>query len=446
MNKSRGVFTAVVAATMFAATACSGGGDTAAQPQPSAADAGSLPNLAGQSLEVVGVWSGDEQKAFEKVLAGFAQKTGAKVTYTSAGDNVPTVLQTRVQGKNPPNVAFLAQPGLVQQFAKAGSLIPLPSDVADEVGTNLSPGWKNLGSVDGKLYAAYFKAANKSTVWYDAAKLEPQGFQPPATWDDLIQTAKALSDSGITPFSVGGADGWTLTDWFENIYLQTAGSANYDKLAKHQIPWTDPTVRTALETLQQLFIQDNLVVGGHNGALQTDFPTSVTNVFGSAAKAVMVYEGDFVAGTIKETTKATLGKDAKFFPFPTAGKSTTPTVISGGDAAVAMKNDPATMALVKYLASAPAASVWAHEGGFLSPNKQVPVTDYPDETTRSLVKQLIDAGDNFRFDMSDQTPTQFGATKGSGEWKDLQDFVANPSDIDGTLQRLEADAVKAYRS
>jgi ABC-type glycerol-3-phosphate transport system substrate-binding protein len=111
-----------------------------------------------------------------------------------------------------------------------------------------------------------------------------------------------------------------------------------------------------------------------------------------------------------------------------------------------MKSDPGTMALMKYLASAPAASIWAKQGGFLSPNKQVGISDYPDDITRRLVQQLIDAGDNFRFDLSDQAPAQFGATKGSGEWKDLQDFVANPADIDGAMQRLEADATKAYRS
>ena len=45
------------------------------------------------------------------------------------------------------------------------------------------------------------------------------------------------------PVSIGGGDGWTLTDWFENVYIRTAGLAMYDKLTHHQIPWTDPSVR-----------------------------------------------------------------------------------------------------------------------------------------------------------------------------------------------------------
>ena len=48
----------------------------------------------------------------------------------------------------------------------------------------------------------------------------------------------------MPPYSVAGADGWTLTDLFENIYLRTAGPEKYDQLAKHEIKWTDPTVVT----------------------------------------------------------------------------------------------------------------------------------------------------------------------------------------------------------
>ena len=114
-----------------------------------------------------------------------------------------------------------------------------------------------------------FKAANKSTVWYDARQLGP-GFVPPRTWDEFVDTLRKLSDTGDTPLSVGGADGWTLTDWFENVYLQTAGGAMYDRLARHEIPWTDPSVRTALQTLGLVFrpedMEDAEIVGGAQGS------------------------------------------------------------------------------------------------------------------------------------------------------------------------------------
>ena len=37
----------------------------------------------------------------------------------------------------------------------------------------------------------------------------------------------------------------------------------------------------------------------------------------------------------------------------------------------------------------------------------------------------------FRFDMSDLQPAAFGGTVGQGEWKLFQDFLKNPSNVDG---------------
>ena len=48
--------------------------------------------------------------------------------------------------------------------------------------------------------------------------------------------------------------------------------------------------------------------------------------------------------------------------------------------------------------------------------------------------------------MSDQAPQAFGGTPGKGEWKDLQDFLKNPTDVAGTQAKLEKDAAAAYGS
>jgi alpha-glucoside transport system substrate-binding protein len=410
-----------------------------------ASGAGGSGELRGQTIEVSGPWSGDEQKAFEKVLAVFEKQTGATVDYTAAGDEEPTVLQSKIQGGAPPNVAILAQPGAIAQFAREGALKPVTPDVEQQIDTHMAKAWKDFGTVDGKLYGVYFKAANKSIIWYNDGLLTQAGYQPPATWDQFVAILNSLSDLGVAPIAVAGADGWTLTDWFENVYLQSAGGDMYDRLARHEIPWTDPSVKRALQLLQQVF-QPKLVANGNAGALQTDFPTSVTMVFSAAPKAAMVYEADFVGQVIASNTKAKVGDDARFFPFPSIGKRGDrpgASVVTGGDAAVALKDDKATMALMKFLASPEAGVEWARSGGFLSPNKDMPLDSYTDDLTRNIAKQMLGASE-IRFDMSDQTPAEFGATKGAGEWKDLEDFLGNPADIDGTARRLESDAAKAY--
>ena len=134
------------------------------------------------------------------------------------------------------------------------------------------------------LYGFLFKAANKSTVWYNVAAFEDAGVEPPKTWDDFLAAAETINASGLPAYSIGGADGWTLTDLFENIYLRTAGPEKYDQLSTHEIPWTDQSVKDALTEMAKVLGDTENIAGGTSGALQTDFPTSVSNVFAATAR------------------------------------------------------------------------------------------------------------------------------------------------------------------
>ncbi|MEU2773334.1 ABC transporter substrate-binding protein [Streptomyces sp. NPDC007162] len=439
---------AALMAGALALTACGGNdkkstGDNSTSATPTSTL--SLPKLDGTTLEVAAVWTGQEQKNFKQVLAEFEKRTGAKVTFVPAQDPIINFLGSKIAGGQPPDIALLPQPGAIKQAVQKGWAKPLSADTVTEVQKNYSQGWQDIGKVGGKQYGVYYKAANKSLIWYNTKVFENAGAKEPKTWQDLLTTAQAVYDSGVTPFSVGGADGWTLTDWFENVYLSQAGPEKYDQLAQHKIKWTDPSVKQALTTLAQIWGKKGFVAGGAAGALQTEFPASVTQTFtgGDQPKAGMVYEGDFVQVNIGET-KAKVGTDAKVFPFPAVG-STAP-VVSGGDAAVVFKDSKGAQALAKFLASPDAATIQAKLGGYLSPNKNVADSAYPNEVQRKIAQALIASGDDFRFDMSDQAPQAFGGTPGKGEWKDLQDFLQNPKDVAGTQAKLEKDAAAAYGS
>ena len=428
---------AVVAAIAAFAVGCGGSSDSSSSStSPSAGG-----NVSG-NVSVMAVWSGAEQKAFQEVIDGFtSQYPNVTVDYTSAGDQLPTVLSTAVQGGNPPSVAVLPQPGLMQDFVKKGALKPI--DYAkDTISQNYASDWMDLATVNGKLYGLFFKAANKSTVWYNVKAFDDAGVQPPKTWPDLLQAAKTLKASGVKAYSVGGADGWTLTDLFENIYLRTAGPDKYDQLSTHQFPWTDPSVTTALQDMAQIFGDTGNIAGGTSGALQTDFPTSVSQVFSNPPKAAMVFEGDFVQGVITSSTSAKANTDFNQFAFPSIDNSA-PSVVGGGDIVVTFKDDPATRAFVQYLATPQAGEIWAKLGGYASPNKNVNPDLYPDEISKATATALADA-QTFRFDMSDLAPAAFGGTVGQGEWKIMQDFLKNPSDVKGTQQALESAAAKAF--
>jgi alpha-glucoside transport system substrate-binding protein len=237
---------------------------------------------------------------------------------------------------------------------------------------------------------------------------------------------------------VGAFDGWTLTDWFENVYLQVAGPERYDELARGSLAWTDPSVHQTLDLMGQLLAPD-LLAGGPQGALETTFPESVTDVFGDDPAAAMMAGGDFVSGFIAASTPSEMGVDADAFAFP-EHRRPGPLVVAGGDAVVALRRSPAADALVEFLASPEAGEIWAAMGGFISPNEDVSLEAYPDERTRTIARSLLEAGDRLRFDLSDLQPAEFGGTRGAGMLGILQEFLADPSQVERTARRLEAAA------
>lgn len=430
-NRTRRIFviTGAVGAAGLVLSGCSGGGGGGDTVEG---------DFSGETLTVVAAWSGAEQENFEAVLEEFESQTGATVNYTSFGDNGPTYIQGQLEGGTPPNVAVVGQPALMQELATNGDILPLSDAALQAVEENYSQDWIDLATVDGEVYGVWFKAAHKSTVWYNAEIYDEAGAVEPETWEDFQEQLQLVTDAGYAGISIGADVGWPLTDWFENVYLRVAGPEKYDQLTNHEIPWTDPSVQQTLETLAEVWDSDVVQPGGD----QRDFPTSVTEVFGASPNAGTVFEGDFVAGNIASDGNSVVGENALFYEFPSIDGSA-PSVVGGGDVAVSFTDDEATAALMEFLASPEAAEIWVPEGGLTSPNQNVDTSLYPDEVSQQIAESLTSA-ETFRFDMSDLLPSAFGGTQGQGFWQEMIRFYQDPTDVQGTMERLEAAAAAAF--
>ena len=412
---------------------------------PNATDGTDQAGANDDHLEVAGVWAGEERRKFRLVLDQFSRERRKRVTFSVGAPDSPddpdrkiaNTLRARIDAGCPPDIALLPQPGLLQELAERKEIKPINDKVVRRlVAQNYTPAWGELGTVNGALYGVWFRASNKSIVWYRTDAFKQAGVDPPKTWAELQQIAERIAASGVSPFSIAGADGWTLTDWFENVYLRTAGPDMYDRLARHEIPWTDPSVTEALTILAEVFGRSEWIAGGTGGALTTKHEHAVLQVFGEPSKAAMVYEGDFVANVITGNTGARVDRDARVFPFPSIGDSERAAVATGGDVAVLFKENESTREMLRFLATPEAAEPWVKAGGFLSPNKKLDPGLYPDLTTLESAKVLIRA-DNVRFDLSDLQPVSFGGTPEQGMWKILQGFLANPNDVETTARLLE---------
>ncbi len=392
------------------------------------------------SLSIMAIWGGDEQASFQKVIDGFTELyPNVSVKYTSGGDNLAPLLSTAVEGGNPPDIAAIGQPGLMADFAEQGAIKPIDErreQIVDAFGESVA----DVGAVDGTQYGVMFKGANKSTIWYNVAAFEEAGIEPPESWDELTEAASTLKAAGIKPYSVGVDVGWPITDLFENVYIRTAGVEMYDQLTKHEIPWTDQSVKDALTVMRDIVGEPDNLVGGKEGALETEMPESVAKVFSDDPEAAMVIIGDFAPGVTETTLEPETGFNV--FTFPSI-EGSEPAVVGGGDIFVEFTDSPAADAFLEYLTTTDAAEIWASRGGFSSPNKNLDTSVYPDEITRTTAGALGEA-ETFRFDMSDLQPAAFGGTPGQGLFKAFTDFVANPDDIDGITQQMETAAARAF--
>lgn len=381
-------------------------------------------------MEVAGVWAGEDQAKFEHALVRFEQETGVAVRYTSLGHDITAALTARIAEGGPPGVAILPSPGILADLARQGALMPLGGRVEDLVEDNYAPAWRDLGSVEGTLFGVWVNAVNKSTIWYNSSSLRDAGVDPPSTWDEFLAGARTLAAAGIPPVSIAGGDGWPLTDWFENVYLRLAGPERYDRLASHDIPWTDESVKASLSLLGALWGDPTMIV---EGAATTSLATSVTQILETPPKGAMAYGAGLAAGA---------GEEAHLFGFP-AIRGIQKAVVGNGDVAVRLTEDAPALALMEFLAGPKAGDGLAGLGGFLSPNRSVNLNFYPDDATRQAARALVEA-DTFRFDLSDLQPAEFGGTPGQGMWRILQDFLVDPGDVDGTARQLEAAAARAF--
>jgi alpha-glucoside transport system substrate-binding protein len=391
------------------------------------------------TLLVAGVWTGREAQSFARVLRRFSDRTGIPVTYAYETRDLAAKLAERVRLGCPPDVALLPHPGLLSDLARRGRIQPIDAAAGDLVRRDYAASWQRLATVDGHLYGVWFKAADKSTIWYSKPAFRRAGIaRPPRTWDELVADAGRLSAAGIRPFAVAGADGWTLTDWFENLYLRGAGAGRYDALTRHAIPWTAPSVEAALRRMTGLLGAPQMA-GTASLSLRTSFEQSVRDVFGRNADAAMVLEGDFVTSFLPADRA-----QAGVFAFPAAaGTDPGADLVVGGDVAVTFSGTPRADRLIRYLATPAAAAPWVRAGGFLSPNRAVPVSAYPDRLTRQAAA-LLGGAQTVRFDLSDQQPPAFGATEGQGLWEILPSLLHTPGAVTAGAQRLEQAAAAAF--
>jgi alpha-glucoside transport system substrate-binding protein len=365
----------------------------------------------------------------------FTECTGAKVQYEGSKE-FEAQLVVRVRSGNPPDVAYVPQPGLLRTLVTdTGKVLEAPDSVAANVDEFFGEDWKNYGTVDGTFYAAPLGANVKSFVWYSPSMFQENGWEVPTTWDDMIALSDTIAASGIKPWCAGigsgEATGWPATDWLEDVLLRDAGADVYDQWVNHEIPFNDPQVVDALDRVGGILKNDKYVNGGYG-----DVKSIATTTFQDGGlpildgKCALHRQAGFYAANWPEGTNVAEDGDVFAFYLPTTSDEFGKPVLGGGEFVAAFDDRPEVQAFQTYLSS----DTWANEkakatpgGGWVSANTGLDINNLVSPIDQLSAETFQDPEAVFRFDGSDQMP---GAVGAGSFWKEMTAWITGKSSKD----------------
>jgi alpha-glucoside transport system substrate-binding protein len=401
-------------------------------------------------VEVVVVWSGTELDVFREVVAEFEREHDATVDLVSGGDGFGELLGTRIVAGHPPDVAVLPNPGLLRSLSDSGDLASLDEVVPD------TASWQRqlVTGTDGVRYGTWVKVTHKSVFWFHPDGPFPHTYRP-ATLGDLVADLTEVAARGRRPLSMGAADGWVLTDWFENALL-AVNRDTYDELATGERRWGSPDVTEALRWLGRIWSIPRVFADGPERALLTQYDEAALRTFtGDGSDAAVIFGGDYIALLLvpyqaEDMVPSRLGS----FRFPPGERGGRMPLLAGGDAAVLLRqpgddvrND--AKKLVGWLSRAETAQLLAGKG-FLTVHTDDPKylsAIQPPLPGRANTPVLLTdlAGqvreESLRFDLSDRLRRGLARSDGQGLVGILQRFFAKVAERgEGAVESAVKDA------
>jgi len=396
-------------------------------------------NFNGKTVSMYSAIVAPQDQPYLDSLKQFQSCTGITVQFQ--GDlNFDSQVQVRIKGGNPPDLAVFAQPGLIKQFAAAGSAMPVSAAADANIRKYWSTSWQGYVSNADKIYAVPLDANVKSLVWYSPKQFAAKGWTVPQTLSDMQALSDKVAATGTKPWcmgiSAGDATGWPVTDWMSEMMLRINGPDVYDKWVSHQIPFNGPEATAALDGAGTYLLNPNYVNGGFG-----DVKSIATTTWQDAGAPVlknqcaMYKQGSFYAGIWAKGTNVAQNGDVFAFYFPSKDTARKP-ITGGGSFLTAFADRPEVQAVEAYLSS----PEWVNEkvavtpgGGWVSANTAMDVTKLTNPIDALSGQILQDPKTVFRFTGSDLMPAAVGT---NSFWKASTNWILGRSTKD-TLDTIE---------
>ncbi len=404
----------------------------------------SMPAWAQATGELVVLqWQGGtDAEMWAKLEADFAAKnpgvTVRELVVTGQGD-MRGPMRTALLGGEKVDIIINTWPAFRAELADAGILRPIDDLWASaSLDAALDQSWRDLGSTAGVTYGVPYTYGDRSAIWYKTAHLEKAGVEPPKTWDEFLASMDKLKAAGFAAPIAMPAKYWAHGEWFETLLLRIGGLDAAQKLAAHEIPWTDDIVKTTLKKYAELLNAG--CCGTPEQMFAGDWDYSADQIFTADASNYLMI-GMWMNARARNDYKLNEGVDYSIFQFPSLGLGFDDTsMVDAKEVSVTTNgaNPAAADAFAVYMVSKDAADILASYG-YASPSKNAdssllgPVQQVATAAVAASKVQFV-LGDLLPGDLVDEYRVQ------------LQKFLQDPSDatIDAVTAAIEAKATEFY--
>lgn len=399
----------------------------------------------GGSVDFLGVVTGAPGDALVAAIKPFESATGVDVKY-EATFSQQSILQTRIQAGNPPDVVFSAYPRQLVQLAKTGNLVPLNKVVDMRAVRKQYPRpLLDLGTFRGKLYA-YFSIVNyHALVWFNTTKYT--GPRAP-TWAQLQAWTKRSAREGKPPWCLGiesgAATGWpAANEILDALFVRRYGPKLAAQWEAGKLKWTSPQVRWAWRQLGTIFTDPKMVTGGAPAVASTNFLAAGNGMFTNPPSCYLLSQaqwyGSYAAAAVQGASASNVG----YFRFPTVTPAFKNLQMVDGNQVALLRNRAQARALVAYMATPQLETLLAATGQFLVPNAAVSQQVYPTPLGRGLAQRLVKSK-SAKSSTILLPSVLFPVPVTNQFFKNLTSYLQNPGKLDTYLKDMD-DVVKRSR-
>lgn len=280
----------VAAALTLGLTACSSGGTADPEKTPSS---GGDEAVATEEVELnFRTWLPTQVQWPELIAAFENENPNIKINFLRDEDYdaFRTNLDNEILAGETPDIYGIQAGASFDDYAEYA--LPVADYASGWIDSVRAEPRKETTTQDGTEAAVPILTAGMEFYLYNQDLFTELGLELPKNYDELLKVSKAATDAGYTPFAMGAADTWHISDFFIWLSNQYGSGGEIYKAAAGEIPWNSDALVQAATDWQKLFT-DGIF---QKGALTTTTYPSARDDYFLAGRALAFPTGSWHVG------------------------------------------------------------------------------------------------------------------------------------------------------